>query len=231
MLESGQNALDLALGGIQLGGSGVVRQGNLDMADVVFVLLLTLFLQDLHHLLHFLLGDVDTAAHLVAAHLVHQDLAANLFPILGIGHPFTGELGPQLIQGHLVVGSDALNSLFQLGVADLQPLALRQLQLQALLDQPIQRLFAQGGVVRQGLAALLSGEFYLVDQCVLLAGQHHVLVDHGQNLIHQLGRSQCGLAHGTEHSRGQQGNQGLFHIHLSRLGQHHCWPFRLNGRT
>ena len=118
--------------------------------------MLTLLAQGLDHLLHLLLGDVDAAADLAAAHLVHQDLAAHLLPVLGIGQPFPFELGTQLIQGHLVVGGDALDGLLQLGVTDLEPLAIRQLQLQALLDQAIQRLLAQGDVIGQGLAALLG---------------------------------------------------------------------------
>ena len=117
-----------------------------------------------------------------------------------------------------------------MGVADFQSLTIRQLHDQAFADQSIQRLLTQLAILRQRL--IVSGRIvlHLEDQAIELAGQHHILIDDGNDAIQGLGGGQGRQTAGAQQSRGQN----LMHVflHQSHSGSMtDDQSFRLNGRV
>ena len=88
------------------------------MAYMELFLFAALGPQQLDHLLHFLLGDINPLTHLVAAYFTHQQFLTHLIAELQLAESIFHGILFELFRSHLAVRGDRGYGLIQLAVID-----------------------------------------------------------------------------------------------------------------
>ncbi len=160
----------------QLRRVGILRDGDQDVRNIVFIGRGCGAAHPLHVAIQFARRDVDALDHIPGAQHLALDLAPQLLAVVCVVDALSGELLGQLIEAHLVASGNILQGTIDLLVGDRDSGVIGALLLNGLKHQPIEHLAPQDLGRRQRHILGAQALSHLADLDIELAFGHHAVI-------------------------------------------------------